>query len=530
MIYPNNPFIGQTIEVGGTRKMWDGQKWKNVTHGNHELRLQFAEKSAAFMTLAEAQASNLKVGQYVRLTDYDNALYKKVSSNVGQSFYIALVTGGFLEYVQIVGTAKPEIHTAKIGVSSTNSASNNSTLLEEMRVLIAASGGEIRGVYSGGEIPTSATTYLLGVKFARFDNFTVKPQFEGTAVAVAPAAGQLVENYEWEGTLRVVWDTVDYTTNRIAFFLQNMYNCRMTLSSHRSYRGIYCNGNATGFVHNDIYISDMFSNWTDVYLTTSTAVGWCNSNRFHGGFFYGAGDFAGLPNESEAAHIYIDESSGYPPNGNRFINPSLEWVGSGKMMANLAGLRNRIEVQYTEVNNTGGGARDGTWYIDRGDNNVWDFVNVPYIIGYEEGGASNRLDITAATAPWVKGVQGYYDLEGLGTQHYKTTGTRPAILCEGDDKILVARNTSSGALPGLEVEGPAGQAGVKIPAAGVWTVFNGSIKIGWNFVAAPTTGLWSRGDIVYNVTPSPGGYVGWICVVGDGTGVGTWSPFGNIGA
>ncbi|MEK8128355.1 glycosyl hydrolase family 28-related protein [Paenibacillus filicis] len=43
---------------------------------------------------------------------------------------------------------------------------------------------------------------------------------------------------------------------------------------------------------------------------------------------------------------------------------------------------------------------------------------------------------------------------------------------------------------------------------------------------SPTSGAWERGDIVYNTTPSAGGYVGWACVTG---GIpGTWKGFGLI--
>lgn len=44
--------------------------------------------------------------------------------------------------------------------------------------------------------------------------------------------------------------------------------------------------------------------------------------------------------------------------------------------------------------------------------------------------------------------------------------------------------------------------------------------------AAPTTGTWKQGDIVYNAAPASGGYVGWICVVAGAPG--TWSPYGQI--
>lgn len=44
--------------------------------------------------------------------------------------------------------------------------------------------------------------------------------------------------------------------------------------------------------------------------------------------------------------------------------------------------------------------------------------------------------------------------------------------------------------------------------------------------AAPTTGIWRVGDIVYNTAPASAGYVGWVCTVA-GT-PGTWKTFGLI--
>lgn len=44
----------------------------------------------------------------------------------------------------------------------------------------------------------------------------------------------------------------------------------------------------------------------------------------------------------------------------------------------------------------------------------------------------------------------------------------------------------------------------------------------------PTSGTWTRGDLVYNTAPAAGGYVGWTCTA-DGT-PGTWKGFGLIQA
>jgi parallel beta-helix repeat protein len=46
--------------------------------------------------------------------------------------------------------------------------------------------------------------------------------------------------------------------------------------------------------------------------------------------------------------------------------------------------------------------------------------------------------------------------------------------------------------------------------------------------AAPTTGTWAVGDMVYNSTPTAGSYLGWVCITA-GT-PGTWKGFGLIQA
>lgn len=44
----------------------------------------------------------------------------------------------------------------------------------------------------------------------------------------------------------------------------------------------------------------------------------------------------------------------------------------------------------------------------------------------------------------------------------------------------------------------------------------------------PSSGTWSNGDVVWNSAPSPGGFIGWVCVTA-GT-PGTWKGFGAISA
>jgi hypothetical protein len=71
-----------------------------------------------------------------------------------------------------------------------------------------------------------------------------------------------------------------------------------------------------------------------------------------------------------------------------------------------------------------------------------------------------------------------------------------------------------------------------ILASGKWTntVPAGTqvLKYGYTGTAAPTTGTWAQGDIVYNTNPTAGGFFGFICVTA-GT-PGTWKTFAPISA
>lgn len=44
--------------------------------------------------------------------------------------------------------------------------------------------------------------------------------------------------------------------------------------------------------------------------------------------------------------------------------------------------------------------------------------------------------------------------------------------------------------------------------------------------AAPTTGTWGVGDIVFDNAPVAGGFIGWVCVTAGAPG--TWQTWGAI--
>ncbi|OMF47706.1 MULTISPECIES: glycosyl hydrolase family 28-related protein [Paenibacillus] len=57
-------------------------------------------------------------------------------------------------------------------------------------------------------------------------------------------------------------------------------------------------------------------------------------------------------------------------------------------------------------------------------------------------------------------------------------------------------------------------------------IMNGKTKT--SAAAAPTSGAWKQGDIVYNTAPAAGGFIGWVCVVAGSPG--TWKTWGAITA
>lgn len=73
--------------------------------------------------------------------------------------------------------------------------------------------------------------------------------------------------------------------------------------------------------------------------------------------------------------------------------------------------------------------------------------------------------------------------------------------------------------------------GVSTPDPSLKFSVNGPISINnRKFIdgdSIPTEGMFTKGDICWNSTPTPGNYVGWICIA-DGS-PGTWATFGVIG-
>lgn len=113
----------------------------------------------------------------------------------------------------------------------------------------------------------------------------------------------------------------------------------------------------------------------------------------------------------------------------------------------------------------------------------------------------------------------------------------------GMQKVSVNNNTFTDETIGIRIQGNAAATGDY--SSQIWgNQFFGTITSNYSFAtdvrrlvetapqsvlydtAAPITGTWQQGCVVYNTAPTSGGYVGWVCT--NGGAPGTWKTFGAI--
>lgn len=116
-------------------------------------------------------------------------------------------------------------------------------------------------------------------------------------------------------------------------------------------------------------------------------------------------------------------------------------------------------------------------------------------------------------------------IEGAGSV---TVATGNQTVFEADSRQIVIGNVQNTARP-VKVFG-ALSVGINNPDPTVNFAVGGDVSIGGkkftNGTSAPTNGIFATGDMCWNIAPTRGGFVGWICIVG-GT-PGEWAPFGAI--
>lgn len=166
---------------------------------------------------------------------------------------------------------------------------------------------------------------------------------------------------------------------------------------------------------------------------------------------------------------------------------------------------------------------DGDLNID--DFVFWDSGSMRLSIGREA--PNGQLSISSERAEFIVDPQG--ETVTLGT--YSTSELK--IVTDNTDRITISPyghitiGSSGNINSKISMYGNVG-IGVKNPSEQFEVA--GSIRFeGKKFATgteAPQSGLWRKGDIIWNNNPIPKGWIGWICIR-EGS-PGEWKPFGHI--
>lgn len=128
------------------------------------------------------------------------------------------------------------------------------------------------------------------------------------------------------------------------------------------------------------------------------------------------------------------------------------------------------------------------------------------------------------------------DPEGARTRLGNYTNSDLALITDDTDRIVVTKNGHIFLGPKgsnhttVTVNGKLGvgvtnvSSDVDLEVTGALRFENKKFEVG---PGSPTNGSYKIGDIVWNESPKPTGFIGWVCVK-DGS-PGTWKPFGKIG-
>lgn len=284
------------------------------------------------------------------------------------------------------------------------------------------------GSWEGGTYQITATIDLTNTKVTTNGLVTLLPQFNGIAVKWNPGDTTRIERQSLLGDgIRVVWPDVNRTIDRTAFDITNSDFGKFVISWAQVNRGLLLQSNGgvsgAGCTHNFIDIREGQGHIVGIHTVSLSAAGWVNGNYIKFGKLYGGGVASSSLYGAAIGHIW-EADTPYQNNGNSYEG-ALEYDNTeGFRLATLLGLRSRLRVTYAEYDVS------DDWIFVGGSENQLDVSACPYIVGHDVG-AVNRVNITGATAPQIIGPQGYWDLNGVGTQRLRQNSpTRAAITAE----------------------------------------------------------------------------------------------------
>jgi len=222
-------------------------------------------------------------------------------------------------------------------------------------------------------------------------------------------------------------------------------------------------------------------------------------------------------NTNQPACIMAAQTSNVLITGNQCITP--RWAG----IAMLSGANNctvqgntiigqRGQAPTDFATNVGGGivvAPGGLSYVEDvynitiNGNFVFDFLTTVS---------------PATTSIRTGGIVAYNDSSGAKTVEYITITNN--VVRDGNGIAIQTYFLENSTVDGNTVWNSNGDI---VDTSSTTLLANATIGL---YSAAPTTGTWKRGTVIYNSAPSSAGFVGWVCTA-SGT-PGTWRTFGLI--
>lgn len=146
---------------------------------------------------------------------------------------------------------------------------------------------------------------------------------------------------------------------------------------------------------------------------------------------------------------------------------------------------------------------------------TWDSGTMRFSIGAEA--PNGQLSVASNEAEFI--VDPEFDHVRIGAY----TTSKMSLITDNKERVILKEHG------GVEVKGTLG-INVAYPGDDVDLAVSKPVRIQDKLIGVadgvPTKGNYNKGDILYNTEPTPGNWVGWICIEG-GT-PGTWKAFGAI--
>ena len=146
-------------------------------------------------------------------------------------------------------------------------------------------------------------------------------QDDSAGVAFTIGDDNVNRRYKIQG-LKVISSAIDQSAGRIGVLVKNVQESILEIRNVQGYNtGIKFYGtNSQGCVYNETHLGLIYNNKYSLYLDADTN-GWCNENSFYGGRFSWVST---TPSYDGFRHLWIEDYSTHPINGNKFYSPSFE--------------------------------------------------------------------------------------------------------------------------------------------------------------------------------------------------------------